>query len=843
MSQSEIFLKGNKAYINGDYQVAIKLFNQELAIDSRNELAYLGKAKALIKTGKVKEGIETFEPCLALLEPSQTETYLDGFRSFLLKNNLTDEAVRLLFNHVKLLNLKKRVDLLLGFALQNDQNYAVEFIGLNSAKANVAIIYHIGANDAISDMIKMRCDAFYNQFVLKEKRLLLQRFADNQTFINQLDSKYNALQADYQTHINELTYIATDMDMALYTVYNAHKFINEDLHDLLKKVEHDDLDEQIRFLIEENRVNVDLFKAKTTFLKKALELAQKERIREISSINESQDLFTSINEVIGVLRGKNMQQITETLSTLPQTTQKIQSCTDSIEIALIKKYDHLVGQKKYNKARKIGQFLYKNLNQNAHYLTAHSKFIKKIRATIIVTVCVLLTIIFGSIFAYNYYQQNKYAEAEEVAFTQAINAATHSQYSKYLRLYPNTENANKIRELDEEYLYKKALNGTSISDFNLLSENYPNSAHLVIIRFEGEALNAYNILETVHGEELSSEINQSYKVPIGMRLKYTIEKPDKLTKTKYFTAVENLSITPTLTPYKTLVFEDDFQTNENAWRLQENIKQDFFSERVKSIKIENGSLIFKHDQRGNELLLDMISTPISNKKDFEIEISIQQAQYDNGYYVLFGASSRAFNYLQIAGNDYNIGHNNLDNSDDRWTSYTNGRMRNSAINRGGQNVIRIIKTNDLLTFMINGTYLNAFELKKWYGNRIGFGVPYGATAIINNLKIYELSTIEPPLYSKNQVYFCNVENLNLRSSGDKNSEIITALTAGTPVKYLGEKSREMSKTNLYGQDITDHYYKFELLDGTQGWLHGGALCDLDTKHKIPFDIYRKQLKQ
>lgn len=843
MSQSETYLKGNKAYINEDYQVAITLFNQELALNARNELAYLGKAKALIKIGEIQEGIETFEPCLTLLEPQQIAVYIEGFRSFLLKNSLTDEAVSFLFDHIKFLDLKKRVDLLLGFALQNDQNRAVEFIGLNGVNANIAMINHIASNDAISDMIKVKCDVFYNQFILEEKKLLLERFDDNQRFIAQLDNKYDGLKADYQNRRNELTNISTDLSVELLTIDNAHKFFKYDLHKSLEKVKRDELDGRIRTLIEENREHVDLFKVKSIFLKKALELAQIEGIKEISSIQEAHTLLTNMNDVIDVLRSKNPEQTAETLKALPQTTQKIQNCTDSIEVLLIKKYDSLVEQKKYKKADKIGRFLHEHLNQNTHYLTARSKLMRKIKTIFIITFTSLLTLVVGSIFAYNYYEQNKYAEAEQAAYNNAINGATHTQYAIYLRDYPNTENAGKIKKLDEEYLYKKAFRSNKKSDFELLNQCYPNSEHLVKISFLGEAISANKLVETVQGELLNPWNDYDYKVPIGAQLKYTIRKQDKLTKIKYFTVVDDLPVEPNLAPYKTLVFEDNFQTNKNNWTLQENIKQGIFNTRVKSIKIENGRLILKHNQGGNELLLDLISTPTSNKKDFEIEVTAQQDQYDNGYYVLFGASQRAFNYLQISGNSYNIGHNNSDNVNDRWISYTNGWTRNNSINSGGQNVIRIIKTNDVLEFMINGTYLNQYELKKWYGNRIGFGVPNGTTAIIENIRIYEISTIEPPLYFKDHVYFCNVEELNLREEGDKKSHIITSITAGTPVKYLGEKSKNKTEAKLYDQYITDHYYKFELLDGTQGWMHGGALCSLDIKNKIPFAIYREHLNK
>lgn len=37
----------------------------------------------------------------------------------------------------------------------------------------------------------------------------------------------------------------------------------------------------------------------------------------------------------------------------------------------------------------------------------------------------------------------------------------------------------------------------------------------------------------------------------------------------------------------------------------------------------------------------------------------------------------------------------------------------------------------------------------------------------------------------------------------------------------------------------DYYYKVELIDGKIGWVHGGALCDVNTLENTSLSDFKK----
>lgn len=58
------------------------------------------------------------------------------------------------------------------------------------------------------------------------------------------------------------------------------------------------------------------------------------------------------------------------------------------------------------------------------------------------------------------------------------------------------------------------------------------------------------------------------------------------------------------------------------------------------------------------------------------------------------------------------------------------------------------------------------------------------------------------------------------------------------MKYLGNVGKKKINATFKGVFSPDHYYKVELVDGTIGWVHGGALKSLPTQNQINFDVYK-----
>ena len=129
-------------------------------------------------------------------------------------------------------------------------------------------------------------------------------------------------------------------------------------------------------------------------------------------------------------------------------------------------------------------------------------------------------------------------------------------------------------------------------------------------------------------------------------------------------------------------------------------------------------------------------------------------------------------------------------------------------------------------------------LEKWYGSRIGFGVNNSTKANILRIEINRFNRPAKTTFKKDRVYFCWVEELNVRDGASTKGEVITTIKEGAPVKFLGETGNTEVKATFRGIYSPDFYYKVELVDGTKGWVHGGALNEIDTAKPLDFSSYR-----
>lgn len=289
---------------------------------------------------------------------------------------------------------------------------------------------------------------------------------------------------------------------------------------------------------------------------------------------------------------------------------------------------------------------------------------------------------------------------------------------------------------------------------------------------------------------------------------------------------------------------DNFSSNSNGWETFREYKNVYGKAKNKGVSVNNGELQIFHEYQENKFVLSTIYlSKLTKSIDFEIEASINRNEIDNGTFLLFGATKRAFNYIGFNNRgNYLYGYNNWDNSNDNWVKLSNGWQYNQAIKRGkyDNNILKIVKKNNEITYYINEQYLGSMPLNRWYSNRIGFGINDRTKATINYLKVSQLRNYISTEFKKNNIYFCWVDELNVRANGTRTGEIVTTIKKGEPVKYLGETGKK--KINATFKEIfsSDYYYKVELVDGTVGWVHGGTLRSLPTQNQINFDEYKKK---
>lgn len=433
------------------------------------------------------------------------------------------------------------------------------------------------------------------------------------------------------------------------------------------------------------------------------------------------------------------------------------------------------------------------------------------------------------------------------AYNKALNSESFNGYTDYLEKYGDDEELHRLRE---GLLYEIAVKTNNSKEINIFKRLYSQSSYLktITISVSNSSLKKDSKIAfygIANDYKINTNQNNSAKIPVGCKIRYTVNYIDKIPIERAFTVMENMTISEDLYDVKTLIFNDDFENNQNGWNVFNENKVIYNRTKNKGVKIESGNLNLYHEYSDNKFVFSTIFlSRIKRNIDFEVVAKIKRNNSDNGTFLMFGATKRAFNYIAYSKNgNYSFGYNNWDKSNEQWVYQSDRWKYSHAVSKGNTsiNTIKIIKRNRTLNYSINNTFLGEVPLKKWYGRQIGFGVNGNTNSNVLDLEIYQYNTLPKTTFTKGSIYFCWVDELNVRSGGSTKDEILTTITMGEAVKYLGEiGSKEVSAT-FKKKHSPEYYYKVELLDGTIGWVHGGALSSLNTQTKTPFEDY-KQIK-
>lgn len=461
---------------------------------------------------------------------------------------------------------------------------------------------------------------------------------------------------------------------------------------------------------------------------------------------------------------------------------------------------------------------------------------KKIVKTVTLTVIAILLVSTGIYFGYSAYQKSE-------SYDLAVKSGSLNRYNQYLNMYGDNDEIHRLRE---DKLYQIALSSNNNKDINELVRLYPKSKHLKTITLKTNDYNNSQVkLFGVNSQQANTSLpgNGTYKIPQGCVIGFSIHQEGKIPISKYFTVADNMVIHEELHDSKTMLFEEKFDTNKNNWNTFNNTKKVYGKEKHKGVTIKGGNLDMYHEYSDNNFVYSTVS--IKNLKrniDFEIIAQIHRNGDDSGTFILFGGTKRGFNYVGFNGRgNYLYGYNNWDNSGENWIKQNGNWQYSKAIGKNTYsfNTIHITKKRNDIIYQINNQSIGLAKLKKWYGNRIGFGINSYTKSQISSLMVYQLHDRIKTEFIKEKLYYCWVEELNVRQEGNRKGTIITTIKLGEPVKYLGEVGKKMINATLKELYSPDYYYKIELLDGTIGWVHGGGLRYLNTDKNITFSKFKE----
>lgn len=217
---------------------------------------------------------------------------------------------------------------------------------------------------------------------------------------------------------------------------------------------------------------------------------------------------------------------------------------------------------------------------------------------------------------------------------------------------------------------------------------------------------------------------------------------------------------------KILVFEENFNNNDNKW---------IFNNKWISGKISNSQYIIS-DKQKTSCGISFINPNIEYSIDFEIKCHIK---------IKYGTGGI------IWGLDNGFQHYRFDLSPDFYYYRRFYRMQTTTLDSGRYSKadsykLNIRKVKNKVYFFLNETFLCAEKYYEPYGNKIGFNSD-NSLIEINYIKIFELSTkrrnhsdhdppqiiLNQPILSKNNKYTTTESQISLKARVTDDSEILS----------------------------------------------------------------------
>ncbi|MGJ8743178.1 hypothetical protein [Polaribacter sp.] len=204
---------------------------------------------------------------------------------------------------------------------------------------------------------------------------------------------------------------------------------------------------------------------------------------------------------------------------------------------------------------------------------------------------------------------------------------------------------------------------------------------------------------------------------------------------KINSSIQNNKKTVVTNKTLSLPLYDSFSTNNNGWQTENS--DDY------SVALNGGKLIIERKKKGGIFISRNVA--INTSKDFIIETSISEVKNSiSGLYgITFGRKNSANEYsFLISGSSY-LYRKFVENKYTKIIPFT----ESTAIKTGknGINIIKIVKSGNLLRFYINNQYVNETAFEPFFGDKFGYTLYYDKKIAVDYLNIkYQTSSFNNP---------------------------------------------------------------------------------------------------
>jgi hypothetical protein len=193
---------------------------------------------------------------------------------------------------------------------------------------------------------------------------------------------------------------------------------------------------------------------------------------------------------------------------------------------------------------------------------------------------------------------------------------------------------------------------------------------------------------------------------------------------------------------KYLLFEENFDNNQNNWLLGDRAKTNAY--------IQNGFFYLEGKRPNYNYSRRIEQGYLREHQDFEIEIRLKQIAGTNsrGYALEWGGNSLMNTFYEFwLRNDGSYSIDKFDGSTRKFTDYVAWTPSN-LVKINDFNVLKVRKIGQKLQCFINEKAVFETDFPKLYGNEIGFIVPPLSTVEVDYLKINTLNKAPEPVFDK-----------------------------------------------------------------------------------------------
>lgn len=533
MDYSKNYIKANEEYQQGNFRLANTIFNRELAINSNNCLAYLGKAKTQTKLGENTEASVNFQKCILNAPPQHKTKFVEGCYSFLLKNNNIKGADQLITSHQSLLSFEQKKEYLLNLILEKNDDALYQFLRNVTIEELKQFSIEVIRNPLISSSLKERLEEHLSIHSEHERQILMRLLKSNEAFINGLNEEFNDIKNEFKELYERISSPFKENYTGLNIIQDSENFLYNRLYEVLWNAEKNRNKILIKGFIEENLTDFEnYFFTAATYRTFFLFADSIQLIDE--NVHESfynLDLDISLNKEI--LTQGDFREVLESHNDLKELCIKLEDATKQLRLNLNERFILLNSNKKVYAADKIARFLRGMGEEKPIYKATIDKaqkrrYVKLAAGSILFVIAITAHIIC----------QERFNEYNDYAY--ANNSIEHSVYLKYIKAHPEGRHIEEIKLNHAYFLYKKAIKSQLKQDIDLLISHYPENSRINTLKFTPHNNLSY-ALKSLSGDQLKGE-NLTYKVPTGMPVQYEVKLKNEMIDSGYFQVVSNCTI-------------------------------------------------------------------------------------------------------------------------------------------------------------------------------------------------------------------------------------------------------------------------------------------------------------